>query len=291
MVVRRQHIISRGFQRFFGDGDQVLLTDKSSRSYKRVGTKDTFVAAHFNSWRTEAGWDTSLELEWQRIESLILPVLHSLLDEQGGDRQREAAKVLAALHFARSYSLREMQAVVAETTLISESNRYADDPKFIEMYADQFGHEPTRSELEAFVRERWADLTESGFLLQERMVHAYNWAKDYFAPLQVQFLYPRSSIEFVLGDTPLIIGDKALIKVGIRDRLALGDAQNIWMPLTRKCSMNFWGVNQELPPDALLPPSEVQKLNWLSWRAADRFLICHPNCDPSRLLATDLQPC
>jgi hypothetical protein len=94
---RRHHVVSRGYQRFFADGERVLLIDKNTRTYKEVGTRDTFVEAHFNSWRTQAGWDDSLEDQWQRIEGLVLPDVRVLLAGAGGEQQRESAKILAAV--------------------------------------------------------------------------------------------------------------------------------------------------------------------------------------------------
>ena len=60
MQRKRHHVISRGYQRFLGHGECIVLIDKETRHYKEVGTRGTFVEAHFNSWRTDAGWDTSI---------------------------------------------------------------------------------------------------------------------------------------------------------------------------------------------------------------------------------------
>jgi hypothetical protein len=284
MPSHRHHVVSRGYQRFFAQGERVLLIDKRSRTYKEVGTRATFVESNFNSWRTEAGWDDSLEKEWQRIEGHILPRLRVLLSGPGGHAQREAAKVLAALHFARSYSLREMQLFVGEQVVEDASIRFIADPVFVSLYNEQFGHTPGPGEIENYIADRWHDLTSNLQFIQERTVHAYHFAKDFFGPLRVQFLYAHPRIGFVLGDTPLIVADPNLFRVGIRDRIALGDAERIWMPLTRRCSMSFWTTDRGESKDAFLTPADVQKLNWLSWRAASRFLICHPNEDPRRAL-------
>ncbi len=289
MARRRHHVVSRGYQRFFADGERVLLIDKNTRTYKEVGTRDTFVEAHFNSWRTQAGWDDSLEDQWQRIEGLVLPDVRVLLAGAGGEQQRGSAKILAAVHFARSYSFRQMQALVGNVVVETEGKRLAAAPLFVSLFTRDVGHAPGPGEAEAYVADRWTDLTKNGRFLQERTVHAYHFAKDYFEPLHVQFLYSHPSLGFVTGDTPLIAADSHLFRTSIRDHMALGDAERIWMPLTTTCSMSLWSSDQEAARDVRLPPSEVQKLNWLVWRAAARFVICRPSQDPSRaLLGTHL---
>jgi hypothetical protein len=286
MTRRRHHVVSRGYQRFFAEGERVLLIDKMAGTFTEAGTRHTFVATHFNSWKSETGWDDHLEDEWQRIENLVLPVVRELLSAPGGHAQREAAKILAAVHFARSYSLREMHELVGATVVDREGKRLAADPVFVGTYAKELGHSPVMGEIEAYVADRWDDLTKNGLFRQERMVHAYHFAKDWFEPLQVQFLYSHPRITYVTGDTPLVLADSNLLKVGIRDRLALGDAERLWMPLTTGCSMSLWGSDMAVPPDQKLAPADVQKLNWLSWRAAGRFVICHPHQDPGVALAT-----
>jgi hypothetical protein len=285
MARHRHHVVSRGFQRFFAQGERLLLIDKRTRTYKEVGTRGTFVESHFNSWKAETGWDDTLEDEWQRIEGLVLPLLRLLVGDTGTQPQREAAKALAALHFARSYSLREMQAFVGKKVVEDAGSRFAADPVFVKQYAEQVGHAPGPGDIETYVADRWSDLTSNGLFIQERTVHAYHFAKDHFAPLHVQFLHSHPRIDFVLGDTPLIVGDRNLFKVSIRERIALGDAERIWMPVTRTCSMSLWGPEHNTPEDVRLTAAEVQKLNWLTWRAAERFVVCHPDQDPSRALS------
>jgi hypothetical protein len=283
MARRRHHVVSRGYQRFFADGERVLLIDKLRRTYKEVGTADCFVEDHFNSWIGDTGWEDDLEDEWQRLENMILPQVRSLVNERGTDDQREACKILAAIHFARSYVLREMQSTIGEIAILGEADRMAGDPIYIGAFTEQLGHAPLPGEIESYIADLWADLTANRRFLQERTVYAYTSALDMFKPRQVQFLYSREHLGFVLGDTPLITGDSQLFKVSVTDGIALGEAVQIWMPVTSGCSMLLhWGTDQELPKDGRLSPYQVQQSNWVSWRAARRFLICHPDQNPMR---------
>jgi hypothetical protein len=180
---------------------------------------------------------------------MILPQLGSLVNEEGTDDQREACKVLAAIHFARSYVLREMQSTIGEIAILGEADRMAADPIYIGALTEHFGHAPLPGEIESYIAELWADLTANRRFLQERTVYAYTSALDMFKPRQVQILYSRDHLGFVLGDTPLITGDSQLLitgdsqlfKVSVTDGIALGEAVQVWMPVTSRCPIAALG--------------------------------------------------
>lgn len=62
-------------------------------------------------------------------------------------------------------------------------------------------------------------------LVQERTIYHYNRVNEILEPLQPQFLYSRS-IGYVTGDNPLVIADRNYFRVGVRDKIAIGDAEH-----------------------------------------------------------------
>jgi hypothetical protein len=124
-------------------------------------------------------------------------------------------------------------------------------------------------------------LMEDGGHGLNRMVDAYDFAREKFEPLHVQLYFSSGPVDFVTGDTPLVIGNADVTKLGTRDGVALGDAKKIYMPLGRTVGMALWGSQQ--PPDIDLTPSQVREVNMLVWRTAARFIVCHPSVSPSML--------
>ena len=79
-MVRRHHVVSRGYLRHFADGEQLRLITKADRSDRLAGTRDTFVVKGFNTVRSETAEVEDLEAEWARLESSILPVIRRAIE-------------------------------------------------------------------------------------------------------------------------------------------------------------------------------------------------------------------
>jgi len=79
---------------------------------------------------------------------------------------------------------------------------------------------------------------------------------------------------FVLGDIPVVHADTKCGRYGFRDRLAIGDADLIIGPLTRRTAalMTSTGTRDT----TLRVKKQVQVINALFWRAARAEVACHP---------------
>ncbi len=84
---KRHHIVSRGYQRFFADGDRIRVTDKAvlagrtRRLPEPIGTRDAFVRKHFCGHLDATGQHVDvLEDEWTRLESMALPHVRRFID-------------------------------------------------------------------------------------------------------------------------------------------------------------------------------------------------------------------
>jgi hypothetical protein len=226
--------------------------------------------------------------EWvQRIEGIFVPKLR-LIDQ--GTRSadvREAARALAAIHYARSYAVRTMQGRIGDMAIL-HSVAMSNEPAITALFTKQFGHPPAPSEMEQLVRDSWSRLTADGFFVQDRTIHVYRRSLDILRDRQCHILTAHPKITFVTGDTPVVLADQSLVRVGVQAGVALGDAATVWMPLSRGHSVAFAGPVDAPTDDRVVSLFGVQMFNGLLWRSAQRHLISHPSQDPSRLLATQL---
>jgi hypothetical protein len=163
---RRHHVVSRGFQRFFAVDEQVLLCDKlpppTGPQVRLAGTRDVFVRDHFNSYRQEEVWIDRLEDEWQRREGASLAAIRSWIygtewTETSGYllTSREATKVLAAIHFGRSFAFREWHAEIALEVLGRALQTFPSDWNILELWRTEFDNEPAPGQIEALIQERF----------------------------------------------------------------------------------------------------------------------------------------
>lgn len=277
---RRHHVVSRGYLRAFAEGERTLLCDIERGAASLVGIRDVFVYARFNSFRTQLGWIDDLERDWARIESIVLPVVRGLVAGSVGRDDREAAKVLCALHTARSYSYHEVFGRIADAHAIDAPKEIAESEDVLRAFRGSHARDPEPGEIEATARELFIELLDDNSLLVERMANTYNTVLERFHPLFVQLLYPISpSVRLATGETPAVHFDRPALRVGLRSGLALFEADHFYMPLAPTIGMMLT-TNEE--DDEEMSPVVTRRMNSLVYRGAKRFVICHPSDDPAR---------
>ena len=104
--------------------------------------------------------------------------------------------------------------------------------------------------------------------------------------MHVHLLFPSSpKVRLVVGDVPVVHFTSPGVQVGFRSGLALLEADHLYMPLGP-----WLGMMLTTQPEGDVPmnPLITMRMNNLQFRVARRFVICHPDNDPSRCLATSL---
>src|SRR4051794_30457949 len=105
---KHHHIVSEGYQRLFATTEGIRLVDKDTSTARVVGTKGAFARKHFSSYLRDGSWSDELEDEWATRESYALPHARHLNAGARTRESRNAIKILAALHYVRSYAFEEM---------------------------------------------------------------------------------------------------------------------------------------------------------------------------------------
>lgn len=291
---RHHHVVSRGYQRLFARGELVQLLEKVPPFGVRVlcteaGTRDVFAERDFSShWDADGQLVDPLEDEWQRLENVALPVVRSWLS--GGDEPEIELelKVLAAIHFARSYGFRR----IYESTRASQriaAGSLAERPRLLQAFQRQYGRDPRPGELERHVLAYYDGYFGArGGARIEAMIELHNRALETLEPLHVRTierLRLPGGPQFLLGDTPFVHYGKppSELRAGFRDGLPIWNAQCLFMPVSPDVAVEF--VTEPESP-ILAEPWLVQGLNQLTWRAAFRHIAGHPEADAGRCLAT-----
>ena len=289
----RHHVVSRGYQRFFADGERVSLIDKVPRPgvprCRPAGTKDVFVRSHFNSYLEDGHLVDKLEDEWARIEDQSLPPIRAWIrgnaQASTPDRagSRDAAKLLAALHFARSYAFRALHDELSEAERKRANTLLPADPELLRLWWETYDAEPAPGDIEALINDRFPEAVgpQSAFAV-EQMAAFFNRAIDRLGQLQVQAVTPLDrQVQFVLGDSPFVLHstDRSLVGSG---ELALMDAERLFLPLSPHLGVFFTSSTE---PDVAAPSPIIQRLNELTWRAAREQVIAHPATDLTDALA------
>lgn len=282
---KRHHVVSRGYQRFFADGERIKLVTKATRHARIVGTGDAFVRDHFNSFNDGAGtWVDTLEQKWAELEDEALPLIRGLIAGADSDHNRNAVKILAAIHFGRSYAIREMIDRIVGETVAAHAASADGEERLREMFRKQYGREAQPGEIRTMIEERAAAQFGGQRQLIRDMARGYNVALDKLIPTKVQLVWPRSKrAEFITGDGPFVYANGP--RVGVRQGVPLGDATHLYMPLAPCLAAAFTTNDEE---DGEVPPSVVQRQNLLIWQSASRHVACHPSTNASLALATTI---
>jgi hypothetical protein len=120
-------------------------------------------------------------------------------------------------------------------------------------------------------------LHDSGALFRLTIQRLYEEARDErFALLNIEFVVPASSSkEFLISDVPALTVDKASGMVGVRNGIAIKNADLIFMPLTPKLAAIVGpGTGLRTADDA-----EIDNLNRYEVLGAARYVFYRPSAN------------
>ena len=278
----KHHVVSAGYLRAFtADAKRAMFLDKQTLTAKLVGVRDMFTIEHLNSSRVDGEWDDELEREWDRVEGVIVPPVRRLIAGERFDADRDAVKILAAMHLIRSYAYVEVHARIAREVGAESPERLENDDEALALFESEYGRPPEEDEIAGIVRVRFEELVAGNLLRVEQMAANYNKIRERFEPLHVQLLSTSSrGVQFVTGSAPAVHFDSLGLRVGFPD-LALGDADHFYMPLAPNLAAM---LTTKVEGDFVIDPMTTKRMNQIVWRASPRFLVCHPGVDPNRCL-------
>ncbi len=277
----QHHLVSAGYQRNFATSDRRLdiiharsgEVVKSGRAVRRNWTRE-----HWHSVidPKSGSVDTELEETFSKIESRVLDTIRHVRIGHLTPEQSSAVINLFAIHIARSEMLRSWSDELSDEVMPDIITKVASSPEARMRFEQQFGRWPEPGELESIARRIDDYAASSGEKRRDTIAHNHDGVVERLKALHIQVVEVDDRLPgLVLGDVPIVHANLGDGRFGYRDRLAVGDADLIMGPLTRRVLVCFSAT-----PDSSVRITTKRKLNeviGLLVRASLREIACHPD--------------
>ena len=268
--IREQHVVSRSLLKEFADDQRQLhtvsVTDRTAKVIRR-GPKGLGKIPNFVPQASQ-----SAEQLWGETERQIPALLHRCdTDAILGDPDATAGiRDVVALHYVRNRSLRRVHQHAYGNSREAVKRALQARPEYVEDFQRRFGRPPRGNEdleffFEMVLARSWDTDFRDGLLLRFSVERLFRGCRRWMSERPIQIVHPVSG-EFLIGNAPVItLGMQGQIGV------ALGDAEQIFMPLTPRSLLAFG-------PSAIgeVPETSVKQFNALQVRAAHEFVFLRP---------------
>jgi len=276
-VPRKHHVVSAGYLRLFGEERKpgkfmVRMFSKDGRINDVVPVEKILWRRGLHTAYVNGREDDALEDEFARIEKDVLPIVARVVRGEWSTEWGAAIKALMALHLARSYRYQAMFSRAVEDYFANPLEGMSIE-RLTKAFETQYGRRPEEGELDALVREHVDRWRQSNVFYVSQSAEAFNKTNAMLADKYVELVWVRDPAPRLLtGDSPLVVANGTNWR---RVRVALGDAELIYMPLSPTLAASLV-TGRESRPGVITRPSAGRKLNRLMWRNCDRFLVAHP---------------
>lgn len=258
---------------FADDQGRVAFFDRAADRHRRVPFGSRIFETLF-----DAHDPAETEKLWGRIESRageVLARLHGRPTLQPGDD--ETLRDLIAVHWARSRGM--MTARMSITSQVAENSITNVLDQHLTMVASAYRQ--TRGEDPATVQ----DLVDYTTQLHERSIREGSsaWhsdrnplnlegARTILGGWKVQLGLAPEGSEFVIGDSPVIVMKSGHDGVGPHQGVALGDANQIAMPISPRILLGVGPTNEI----NTVTPDVARWYNERQWQGAQHWVIARP---------------
>lgn len=278
-VRRIQHLVSKGYQRNFAEGWRVAVLRARSGAVvdERRQIRENWVVEDFLSVRSPDGsFDDSLEREFAAREQRFLNVIRDVrLGAPVTPSQKAAIDDLAAAHLTRSQSFAEAHQSAANAALSEAPSRLAHDPRAVGAFARQYGRFPLPGELESIVAAAAQKFGDEPDLFASGVRRVDPGIQHLLAKWKVQLVGMADDLPgFLLPDNPVLHGMRAEGRFGFRAAVAVGEADLIIVPISRRLVALYSG--QRLPDVRIRTKASLRWINSLLVRSAVSEVACNP---------------
>lgn len=279
-IPTRHHLVSQGYQKNFADSKK-RLTVLGARNGRVVEAlrpaKRNWVEKDWNSFIDLSGMaNPHLELEFAKVEASAMRSVREVTVRGPTPRQKAAIVSLFAMHLARSRSFVAFRDAIYNDALPGIISELTRDQHLIERFETELGRHPKVGELHEFIVQHAEQtlLTKAAGL--RSVAENHNKFVDKLNGFDLQIVEVAERLPgFVLADVPIVHANLGSRRFGFRDGLAIGDADLVAAPLTRRCAAFF--VAKPQPHTTLTSKKSLQRVNALFIRAAIEEVACHPD--------------
>lgn len=285
---RNQHLVSKGYQRNFAQGQSIAVLDARTGevvSPRRSISINWRVSDFLSVISPDGVVDDSLEREFARSEQVFLNVIrHIEVHRPLSEAQKSALDALTATHAIRSLSFS-----IAHESAVSSVEQgalgLAQDVRAREFFLRDKGRPPKRGELDALVAAVARDFAESPDLLASGIRRVSRGLQELLGNYSIQLVASSEDLPgFILADHPVLHGRMSEGRFGFRDAGAFGDADVLAVPIGRRL-VAFYSA-KSLPDVLIRTKKGVRWVNSLLLRGAQSEVACHPEdaLETSRLI-------
>ena len=276
---RKQHLVSKGYQRNFADGEVVSVLDAHTGRvvWARRSIQTNWRAENFLSVVGPEGQvDDSLEREFGQSEGVFLKIVREIrLNKPLTPAQKSALDALAATHALRSRAFALAHHDVVASTVAQLTPDLIEDQLAIGLLAQELGRPPYPGELEDRVAAQADHFAARPDLFASGLRRSLTDLKKFFAKTTVQLVGSTEDLPgFILPDHPVVHGKRDEGRFGFHNGGAIGDADTIVLPISRRLvafysSKHSWDVQ-------IRTKRGVRWVNALLLLGAQSEVACHP---------------
>lgn len=273
------HLVSRGLQRNFAPNHRVAVIDVSTGAVidSCRAIKSNQRVEGFNSYQGPDGRLVhELEDEWARIERVALNRVRELERREATQEHRGAVIELFAMHLVRSQAFEDSRRNISDILREEEPPKYEDDEALKRAFAAGYGRPPQPGEIAALARSQLDEMESSRRARVDSMVRNYNGIADRLSKYSIQLvtIVDDRLPGFLLGDVPVVHADLNTNRYGFRDRLAIGDSNFVFGPISRRLAVCLSASPRRHV--RLSIRGRLDDLNSVTWLAAMREVYCDP---------------
>ncbi|MGQ0433394.1 MAG: DUF4238 domain-containing protein [Microthrixaceae bacterium] len=273
------HWVSRGYQANFADAEKrvAILDVRGGRIVDaRKAIKSNFREVGFTTFLDAGVPNDLLERAFAAVERSVLNEIRAVSASRRGPKQKAAVANLFAIHLVRSPSFKAFHAQISDEFRQTGIANIATDPSLPARFETDRGRPPRDGELLALTAAQYDEMASSPLSLVQAMVRQHDQMAEKLNSFHMQTVELDNDLPgFVLGDTPIVHADTRQDRYGFRDRLALGAADLITGPLTRRTAVCF--TLKRLPHTVIRTRKMVDAINAIVLRAAQAEVACHPD--------------
>jgi hypothetical protein len=279
-IVTQHHFVSKGYQNNFANtGQRLAIVNARTGDVVRINrpTKSNWTAPDWNSIKRENGLlDADLEAQWSKVEASTLRRIREVRVDSCDMHHRASIINLFAIHLVRSPALADVRARLLPAVFETSAQEIETDPEVVDYFRREYNRDPCPGEIAQMSRSLMDKRESTNVGLVESMVDGHNTIAETLSRFYIQIVeIPEHLPGFVLGDVPVFHGNLKHQKFGFHDGLAVGDADLVMAPLTRRTLACFSA--QPLPNQTIRTKSQVLKVNNLLVRVAEKEVACHPD--------------
>ena len=213
---------------------------------------------------------------FKRIERRVLNQIRDIrVGRTITNAHRDAVADLFTIHLIRSDAFRESQMSILDQLEPDASDDYPNRAEVHERFLHTLGRPPYPGEVRRMV-QAWFDRQRAGQVYFDSLTHTISTIRGLLRGCNLQIAETDDSMPgFIIGDVPVVHADLATRRFGFRDGLAVGDANLIMAPLSRRVAV-FLTASPTTTTATIKTRKLQRQLNALSVRVARYEVACHP---------------